>query len=54
MSREYLLSERARNLDEEDKKINGLWDTLENLWHPQKNPDGIVSLGVAENVRLEY
>ena len=24
---------------------------INNLWDPEKNPDGIVSLGVAENVK---
>lgn len=25
-------------------------DILSNLWHPDSNPDGYISLGVAENV----
>ncbi|RMJ25282.1 hypothetical protein PHISP_03858 [Aspergillus sp. HF37] len=36
-----------------------LWDVISNLWHPETNPDGYVSVGVAENallhdVLLEY
>lgn len=36
-----------------------IWDVISNLWHPETNPDGYVSVGVAENalmhdVLLEY
>ena len=27
------------------------FDVLDDLWHPDSNPDGIVNLGLAENVR---
>ena len=53
MSEDSLLSVRARNIHEDDRSINGLWDTLDNLWDPRNNPSGIVSLGVAENVCLQ-
>ena len=26
-----------------------IWEVLQDLWHPQRNPNGFVSLGVAEN-----
>ncbi|KAH8587663.1 putative aspartate aminotransferase [Bisporella sp. PMI_857] len=28
---------------------NALWDILGDLWHPQRNPGGFVSLGLADN-----
>lgn len=30
------------------------FEVLDNLWHPQSNPDGIVNLGLAENVSQAY
>lgn len=29
-----------------------MWDVLANLWHPETNPDGYFSVGVAENTLL--
>lgn len=29
-----------------------LWDIISNLWHPESNPDGYVSLGLAENALM--
>ncbi|KAH7006589.1 aspartate aminotransferase [Fusarium venenatum] len=29
------------------------FDVLNNLWHPQNNPDGIVNLGLAENALMQ-
>ena len=34
-------------------KSRGIWDIYEDIWHPQNNPEGIVNLGVAENVCSE-
>jgi hypothetical protein len=47
----FSLSTRAQGVDENDKKINALWDAIGDVWDPQSNRDGVVSLGVAENVR---
>lgn len=32
---------------------NALWDTLGDLWHPENNPHGIVSLGLADNCLMQ-
>lgn len=32
---------------------NALWDVLIDLWHPQHNPDGFVTLGVADNPLMQ-
>lgn len=32
--------------------MQALWDIISNLWHPKTNPDGYVSLGVAENALM--
>ncbi|KAF9691887.1 hypothetical protein EKO04_009975 [Ascochyta lentis] len=29
-----------------------IWDIISNLWHPESNPDGYVSLGLAENALM--
>jgi hypothetical protein len=29
-------------------------DVLSDLWAPNSNPDGIVNIGLAENVRINY
>ncbi|KAJ4172980.1 hypothetical protein NW754_003186 [Fusarium falciforme] len=31
-------------------EVPKFFDVLNNLWHPEKNPEGIVNLGLAENV----
>lgn len=31
---------------------NLIWDVTSNLWHPEDNPEGFVSLGVAENALM--
>jgi aspartate/methionine/tyrosine aminotransferase len=31
---------------------HALWDIISNLWHPESNPDGYVSLGLAENALI--
>ena len=36
------------------KKRPLFFDVLSNLWHPESNPDGIVNLGLAENVSKAY
>lgn len=45
------LSARAHQLCEPDPKYH-FWEILQNLWDPQTNPEGFVSLGVAENVLM--
>ncbi|KAH6987889.1 pyridoxal phosphate-dependent transferase [Ilyonectria sp. MPI-CAGE-AT-0026] len=42
------LSTRAQNAEQATKGLL-IWEVIPNLWHPETNPDGIVSLGVAEN-----
>ena len=42
------LSNRAKELSEPDPKFM-FWDILQDLWHPEDNPGGFVSLGLAEN-----
>ncbi|KAH7152015.1 pyridoxal phosphate-dependent transferase [Dactylonectria estremocensis] len=42
------LSTRAYNAEQATKGLT-IWEVVPNLWHPESNPDGIVSLGVAEN-----
>lgn len=32
---------------------NALWDTLADTWNPQRNPNGIVSLGLADNTVMQ-
>ncbi|KAH7143483.1 putative aspartate aminotransferase [Dactylonectria macrodidyma] len=32
---------------------NALWDVLIDLWHPQTNPNGYVSLGLADNTVMQ-
>lgn len=32
--------------------LQAVWDVISNLWHPESNTDGYVSLGVAENVLM--
>ncbi|KAM0434000.1 hypothetical protein ACHAPT_003944 [Fusarium lateritium] len=45
------LSNRAHEA-EESSKCMVIWDVITNLWDHQSNPDGIVSLGVAENTLM--
>lgn len=45
------LSSRAFELSKPDPKYF-FWEVLQNLWDPESNPDGFVSLGVAENVLM--
>ena len=42
------ISARGRFLE---PKVPVFFDVLNNLWDPELNPDGIVNLGLAENVR---
>ncbi|KAH6893115.1 pyridoxal phosphate-dependent transferase [Thelonectria olida] len=42
------LSDRAHSAHQATKDLL-IWEVIPNLWHPETNPDGIVSLGVAEN-----
>ena len=42
------LSQRGYEYATGSKKT--LEDVINNLWDPENNPDGILSLGVAENV----
>ncbi len=42
------ISARGRSLE---PKVPVFFDVLNNLWDPELNPDGIVNLGLAENVR---
>ena len=44
------LSNRAQAVAKAAEQM-GLLDILKNIWDPATNPEGIVSLGVAENVR---
>ena len=43
-----VISARGRALE---PKVPVFFDVLNNLWDPESNPDGIVNLGLAENVR---
>lgn len=43
-----IISNRGRALE---PKVPVFFDVLNNLWDPEANPDGIVNLGLAENVR---
>ncbi|RSL77939.1 hypothetical protein CEP51_008642 [Fusarium floridanum] len=45
------LSNRAQEAEEGSKGMV-IWDVITNLWDHQSNPDGIVSLGVAENTLM--
>ncbi|KAK2600186.1 hypothetical protein QQS21_005060 [Conoideocrella luteorostrata] len=45
------LSSRAHDLSKPDPKYF-FWEVLQNIWDPHTNPDGYVSLGVAENVLM--
>lgn len=45
------LSNRALEAEEGSKDMV-IWDVITNLWNHQSNPDGIVSLGVAENTLM--
>ncbi|GKZ51916.1 hypothetical protein AbraIFM66951_008167 [Aspergillus brasiliensis] len=45
------LSQRARSSLRNTS--NALWDVLNDLWHPQLNPSGFVTLGVADNPLLQ-
>ncbi|KAK2926359.1 Pyridoxal phosphate-dependent transferase, major domain [Fusarium oxysporum f. sp. vasinfectum] len=42
------LSKRAQATGEKAKGAL-LWEIMPNIWDPKSNPDGYVSLGVAEN-----
>ena len=42
------LSQRADGFAKPDPTFL-LWDILQDLWHPESNPNGYVNLGVAEN-----
>ena len=44
------LSQRGHGYATGPKKA--LEDVINNLWDPEDNPDGILSLGVAENVKF--
>ena len=46
-----LLSERG-NVSAAPAKKQLIFDIINNLWHPETNPDGYVSLGVAENALM--
>ena len=43
-----LLSKRGREWASHSSDLT-IWQVLKDLWHPEQNPDGFVSLGVAEN-----
>jgi metal-sulfur cluster biosynthetic enzyme len=43
-----IVSDRGRSLE---PKVPVFFDVLNNLWDPELNSDGIVNLGLAENVR---
>lgn len=48
------LSKRGQNLRTpvpEMAYLEALWEAFGNLWHPRENPNGVVQLAVAENVR---
>lgn len=45
------LSTRGQDALEQGSK-NYMWDIISNLWHPETNLDGYVSVGVAENALL--
>ncbi|TWU72028.1 hypothetical protein ED733_001000 [Metarhizium rileyi] len=45
------LSIRAQALSEPDPKFF-FWEVMRNIWDPDTNPNGFVSLGVAENVLM--
>lgn len=47
----YLLSLRARSSLRNTS--NALWDILTDIWHPQSNPHGYVTLGVADNTLMQ-
>lgn len=46
------LSARGEQAVELGSALQGFRDVLDNLWHPELNPDGYVSLGIAENVSV--
>ncbi|KAL4756202.1 pyridoxal phosphate-dependent aminotransferase [Aspergillus foveolatus] len=45
------LSRRARSSLKSTS--NALWDALNDIWHPQSNPHGYVTLGVADNTLMQ-
>ena len=47
------LSSRGQAAAKAGEQMNGL-DILRNLWDPDTNPAGYVSLGIAENVREKH
>jgi hypothetical protein len=49
MSNEHFISRRGASYLPQAPKFFGV---LGNLWHPKENPDGIVNLGLAENVSI--
>ena len=46
------LSIREEQAVEVGSALQGFRDLLDNLWHPELNSDGYVSLGIAENVSV--
>ncbi|KAJ4988881.1 ACC synthase [Stagonosporopsis vannaccii] len=46
------LSTRGTTASVNYPKDFALWDIISNLWHPSSNPDGYVSLGLAENALM--
>ncbi|KAF2180367.1 aminotransferase [Zopfia rhizophila CBS 207.26] len=46
------LSDRGTEYSATQAGETVIWDVISNLWHPQENPDGYVSLGVAENALM--
>lgn len=47
MSSEHCISSRAMLYLPQAPKF---FDVLDDLWHPEENPGGVVNLGLAENV----
>ena len=45
------LSERGKLWAQPDEGMR-LWTVIKDLWHPQSNPKGYASLGVAENTLM--
>jgi hypothetical protein len=45
------LSNRGQNALELGKK-RITWDIISDMWHPENNPDGYLSVGMAENTLL--
>ncbi|KAF2677054.1 ACC synthase [Lentithecium fluviatile CBS 122367] len=46
---EPALSKRGKQASIEGAAESAVWSVLSNLWHPDTNPNGFISLGVAEN-----